>query len=1450
MDAQDKAEFFGSLLPETVASMNTLLALAPPLAEEGFPTPLYDGRLLCQLMNLYLKRRGHGSIPLKKDLSDDPHFNLRLYTMAVSRMSFSPTFLFEPKDVQSGSCDEAIVHGAWFLCRHLSGKPTLAPRTAASLKTHPAGPPRPAGRPPARKLPGPPGKPPGARPVPMPRTASAAAVAPGSPAAPAAAAQPAAAPRPQSAARQAKPLPRGRPVKTSPTKPAGFASKTGSKAGSAVSVLPSKPGSRTNLKRDSLGGSTPSLVDASLHGSELALNIPQSAASGSDSETRPGSAPVDARHVDSAASDDSRVVPARLSPATSRIPRMSPTLRPAQAIHSPRISPLMSPTANSTTPSGIPRTNTSPGNAASSSVAAPSASLLGSASPAAQPRSAASSGRASPAVVVPRPIMFPGRASPGRASPGRMSPAIVVPVPQGPNGVISRVPSGPSLPVVSSGTASPLSHTSATGGSPRASPVPRLSTNAMRSMGGSHSAHTSPLVPRSATHTGIDVSPVHNTSVDDSHLPPRAHSRITLGSSPRTPSGSTEASRRNTPLMHSHGSTPRSSKESTELRTSRRQSNVSGEPSPGSGAHSRRQTGSPVKPVPAPRASIKSPPSAAKPMPTLVRNESTRPLHAAARALPAQHIRSNTPPSTLAAPADTPGAIRATTPVSLPPSSEPATPLESKSPLDGPLTPKGPTTMTQEQITAFVADIVPRLREALPLQPHKVMLKRYNCLRGQDILDFVVKAGAVGPDGDAVCVNMVTNRILTRLPFDMGGFSKTGFFRWGDERTPSVPSTPLQSEPSTPHGHELTPLTPTAAMTCAACAKPVRQTLLSKPAVICRRCRQVFHTKCTVATPCEKPVKAATPEADTTLTFSEKINVTLDSADAVPDEELYTDRESDGSDSDSADDATDDGRPGTDSATAPVPGSMHVSICEDDGLDGPNGDNSVVSDEESIASSDMRVAPNRPRQHGGSVREVLRGHGVPVITRGAPIVVSGIKAVVQLWRDRPDVVASGVLGTLSRAEITRQEAIAELVTSEAAYAADVKVLVLWFLLPLEAHARHCDFKHVRPPIRREVIKALLERAQDLQKLSADVLAQFQRRQEEAPIVATISDILTGLSGVIRDSFTAYCEMAIEAQPEIDERLAELSQFFEQHCQDPATRKLPFNAFLLAPVQRLSRYPLLIKAIRDATPLDHADIAPITTLHTAYVSLVQQCNDKLHVVEDRVQLVQIEASLDCIRLKDPIRLTDGPRSLVRRGPVQLLTVAPGTRKVTKTKTVELMLFTDLFIYAKPVSTKGWKATATRYVVYRQVYRGFVSAADPADPIVRDDQLLEIRLVDTGAGDPPPAPTTLWCRTETLIDKKRWLDAFNSGKEASDIYGVWDREQATENPQAKVVFDYSAQQADELSLSVGDTVEVLEHEEEWSKGVVISTGATGWFPAKYVEYTNGDKRLRHLSKTSDA
>ena len=129
---------------------------------------------------------------------------------------------------------------------------------------------------------------------------------------------------------------------------------------------------------------------------------------------------------------------------------------------------------------------------------------------------------------------------------------------------------------------------------------------------------------------------------------------------------------------------------------------------------------------------------------------------------------------------------------------------------------------------------------------------------------------------------------------------------------------------------------------------------------------------------------------------------------------------------------------------------------------------------------DIRMAlNNRPVSIYGGVKLPVPGaeafpeprEPTPDAPDAGPITVI-FRSQNKLWKEQPHVVASGLLDTLDKQAIKRQEAIFELGYSEEAYLKDVQALNKVFLLPLEAHTRAVAFKGGEPMINRDLLTRL------------------------------------------------------------------------------------------------------------------------------------------------------------------------------------------------------------------------------------------------------------------------------------------------------------------------------------------------------------------------------------------
>jgi hypothetical protein len=81
----------------------------------------------------------------------------------------------------------------------------------------------------------------------------------------------------------------------------------------------------------------------------------------------------------------------------------------------------------------------------------------------------------------------------------------------------------------------------------------------------------------------------------------------------------------------------------------------------------------------------------------------------------------------------------------------------------------------------------------------------------------------------------------------------------------------------------------------------------------------------------------------------------------------------------------------------------------------------------------------------------------------------------------------------------------------------------------------------------------------------------------------------------------------------------------QKCQTKCGN-MPLDSYLLKPLQRLTRYPLLLNEILRKTPADHKDHASIKRAHAAAIQMVSAANEAARAADNEDELRAIAESL--------------------------------------------------------------------------------------------------------------------------------------------------------------------------------------------------------------------------------
>ncbi|KAI7867137.1 CNH domain-containing protein [Spinellus fusiger] len=226
-------------------------------------------------------------------------------------------------------------------------------------------------------------------------------------------------------------------------------------------------------------------------------------------------------------------------------------------------------------------------------------------------------------------------------------------------------------------------------------------------------------------------------------------------------------------------------------------------------------------------------------------------------------------------------------------------------------------------------------------------------------------------------------------------------------------------------------------------------------------------------------------------------------------------------------------------------------------------------------------------------------------------------------------VPRDILQTTPEQEIKRQEAIHELIYSEEDYVRDLNLLDELFAKPLsEAQCIEADR-------RSEFCRSIFLNYKDIIGLHKDMNKDLREYQSQcqakniAGFVEAVGHIFTKYCNKFMDIYIKYGPQFALAEYTFKKEAATnmlFHNFIREKEKQAETRKLPFRHFLILPVTRLQRYPLLISAVLKKTKDDHPDKEALTeclemikqaasamdtaTATTKMLLRIQQINDNL------------------------------------------------------------------------------------------------------------------------------------------------------------------------------------------------------------------------------------------------
>ncbi|KAI7900770.1 uncharacterized protein BX663DRAFT_516465 [Cokeromyces recurvatus] len=262
-------------------------------------------------------------------------------------------------------------------------------------------------------------------------------------------------------------------------------------------------------------------------------------------------------------------------------------------------------------------------------------------------------------------------------------------------------------------------------------------------------------------------------------------------------------------------------------------------------------------------------------------------------------------------------------------------------------------------------------------------------------------------------------------------------------------------------------------------------------------------------------------------------------------------------------------------------------------------------------------------------------------------------------------------------ERKRQEAIFELISTEKTYLNDLQMIINVF---------YTDSGKYLSQDERDVVFSNID---DLLLCNTALLSDLESRQrEEANVINQIGDIFLNHADSLK-CYSMYCRNQSYASKFLQKKREEDQWFdvFLKTAQNrPECRSLDLSHFLLEPVQRITRYPLLLRQILNCTSKKHPDYTLVRSSLSIAQRILEDVNEETRRYESSQKVSELTRIID---MEATGRLNIPGREFVMDG---VLFKAKSGRKLHG------YLFNDILILAEPLKTLNQKGYL--YSLYRE------------------------------------------------------------------------------------------------------------------------------------------------------
>ncbi|XP_077977214.1 intersectin-1-like isoform X2 [Glandiceps talaboti] len=221
-----------------------------------------------------------------------------------------------------------------------------------------------------------------------------------------------------------------------------------------------------------------------------------------------------------------------------------------------------------------------------------------------------------------------------------------------------------------------------------------------------------------------------------------------------------------------------------------------------------------------------------------------------------------------------------------------------------------------------------------------------------------------------------------------------------------------------------------------------------------------------------------------------------------------------------------------------------------------------------------------------------------------------------------------VYENLTPTERKRQQHIHELIDTEQSYVDNMQLVMDVFYKPMAT------------VVSKDDLATIFVNWKEIIMCNTKMLKALRVRKKmsgESCVIRNIGDILCEQLPHMTP-YIRFCSCQLRASTLIQKKIDSDSEFknvMKKYASDVKTKGMPFSSFLIKPMQRITKYPLLIGKILENTPVYHPDHDNVNSALEKAEELCTQVNEGVREKENSDRLEWLQSHVQCDGLAEEL-----------------------------------------------------------------------------------------------------------------------------------------------------------------------------------------------------------------------